>query len=160
MALGKAFFAECQTWGTRQSFFENPKFSLCRVLGSGHSAKSIFKLKKLCRVPAIWHSAKQVNITPVVFLFAHSISNSTPPPPPLHPSAAPAPRHPRALLPLRRRHPRAPLYLTATPALDPASHRPSSPPHHLRQPPPLQPSPHQSRPRPRQSRAISAILPD
>jgi hypothetical protein len=76
MALGKEFFAECQMWGTRQSFFENSKCSLCRVLGSGQSANSIFKLKNLCRVPTIWHSAKPVNITAVVFLFAHSNSKT------------------------------------------------------------------------------------
>jgi hypothetical protein len=40
VALGKECFAECQPWGTRQSFFKNPKSSLCRVLISGHSAKT------------------------------------------------------------------------------------------------------------------------
>jgi hypothetical protein len=37
MTLGKVFFTECHTGGTRQRIFKNPKDTLCRVLVSAHS---------------------------------------------------------------------------------------------------------------------------
>jgi hypothetical protein len=72
MTLGKSFFAECQTWDTRQSFLKilnhslpsacqwtlninvfaeclsvgTRQRSLCRMPDPGHSTKCIFKFKK------------------------------------------------------------------------------------------------------------------
>jgi hypothetical protein len=152
MALGKEVFAKFQPCGTRQRFFLKTLSSvfaecllvgtrqrrLCRVSDIRHSANASFKLKKhLCRVPAIWHSTKPVNITPVS---SSSLSLSqtipdvlplrrlprraaTPPcraPPPLRAPAA-ARRRPHVPSPLRAlaptlRHPRAqPPPLAATP---------------------------------------------
>jgi hypothetical protein len=118
MALNKAFFAECETWDTRQKnslpsvkrgtlgdFLKKNLNTfiaecmavatrqrlLCRVLNPGHSTKCIFKLKKSllsARDLALGKAGGYYNR--VSSLFAHSVSclTQTPPPPP----SPPAPR--------------------------------------------------------------------
>jgi hypothetical protein len=128
-------FAECWRSGARQRLFLN------------------FKKKNLCRVPAIWHSAKKQNITSAwPFSFSHSL---TLPVPSLLPvvdaprrarqPAVPSPSPPRPCLPAHRDlprvtpssgrracaslpHPRSP----AAPTLPPR-------PHHRRSTPPPRP---------------------
>ena len=53
-------FVEWCDHDTRQRNFFKKKFKLCRVPAIGHSAKKFFlKKSKLCRVPFIEHSAKK-----------------------------------------------------------------------------------------------------
>jgi hypothetical protein len=78
----KEIFADCLSVGTRQSY-------LCRVPTIWHSAKYIFKLIKLSRVPDHGHSTKSVYIARIglILHFAflslhHSHRAPTPSPPP------------------------------------------------------------------------------
>jgi hypothetical protein len=106
MALRKVFFTECQTGGTRQRFFKNPKGRLCWVLVSGHSAKRslpsagsralgkiYFLINFFCRVPDRVHSAKNVTLTePSVATFSPFTLSLLP----LHRSPPRPPRSPRS----------------------------------------------------------------
>jgi hypothetical protein len=100
---GKVIFTECQT-GFR--VFKNPKGRLCRVLVSRHSAKYIFKLKKIfakCQIAG----TRQRTLT-YVFSGAHFLLSSFTSPAPSLPhlarrrhaqpsSVAPSPSVARAL---------------------------------------------------------------
>jgi hypothetical protein len=90
--LGTYVFAECLLGDTRQR-------RLCRVPAIWHSAKRIFKLKKNCRVPDRGHSTKNVTLAaPSAHSGTHfslaalfSLHRQSSSPPPCH-AAASTPR--------------------------------------------------------------------
>jgi hypothetical protein len=139
------YFAECQLVDTRQSrqLGDTRQRRLCRVPAIWHSAKRILKLKKtLCRVPDHGHSAKHAYIPNGQRLLPHSLTLLT---------------HTRRRRALAHR---APAHRRRDPAREDLAHAaPPCPPYPRPPCPCRRRAPRPPRPRPRRRARSRAVVP-